>query len=68
MSDECEHEVDPYPSGVIVVTEEMAMREPLRFDWAPPRIVACKKCGAPVDRGRFIGMTSHPWAGRGGVG
>jgi hypothetical protein len=62
---DCQHEFDPMPQEMIVVTEEMAMKEPLRFDWSPPQIVQCKKCGAPLNRGRFAGLTSHPWAGLG---
>lgn len=66
---DCAHENVPRysdevsdPSGVIFITEEMAAAEPLRMDWSPPRIVACPDCGTPVDRGRYTGYTSHPWA------
>lgn len=61
----CEHEVDSMPTETIMVTEEQARAEPLRFNWAPPRIVECKKCGAPIDRGRFTGYIDHPWASLG---
>jgi hypothetical protein len=59
----CDHEWEPYPTETIVVTEEQASAQPLRFNWEPERIVPCKKCGAPIDRGRYDRAISHPWAG-----
>ena len=56
----CEHEAEPYPAEMIVVSDEEFYANPLRQDWAPPRFVPCLKCGAPLDRGRYSGMVSIP--------
>ena len=58
MSD-CQHECDSYPSDLIVVPDEEFYANPLR-DYAPPRYVPCKHCGAPMDRGRYDRMISIP--------
>jgi len=60
MSEDCAHEAEPYPSGMIVVSDEEFYANPLRVDWGPPRIVPCEQCGAPLDRGRYSRMISIP--------
>ena len=58
--DTCDHEWEPYSSELIVVSDEEFYAQPLRMDWAPPRYVDCKKCGAPIDRGRYEKAISIP--------
>jgi hypothetical protein len=55
----CEHEWERYPTEMIVVSDEEFYAHPFR-DWAPPRIVPCLRCGAPLDRGRYDRMISIP--------
>jgi len=57
---QCDHECEPYPTELIVVSDEEFCANPLKYDYAPPRIVPCLKCGAPVDRGRYTQMISIP--------
>lgn len=57
---QCDHECEPYPTELIVVSDDEFYAQPLRQAWAPPRIVPCLKCGAPIDRGRYVQMISIP--------
>lgn len=57
---DCKHECDPYPTEPIIVSDEEFYANPLRMDYAPPRIVPCKLCGAPLDRGHYGGLISIP--------
>lgn len=59
MSKFCAHEWDRYPSEPIVVSDEEFARNPLA-NFTPPRIVPCKKCGMPIDRGHYDRVISIP--------
>jgi hypothetical protein len=55
---DCEHEVDPYPTELVV---QRIADSPLPRPYPPfPQIVPCKKCGAPINRGRYDRMISVP--------
>jgi hypothetical protein len=60
----CMHECDPYPTEPIVVSDEEFYASPLG-NFTPPRIVPCKHCGAPLDRGRYTGVIAIPALRRG---
>lgn len=57
MNSECEHEVEPYSTEIRV---GYLRDNPLNPVSEPDRIVECKKCGAPVDRGRYDLVMSVP--------
>ena len=58
MTQDCHHEVDPYPTELVV---QRLADNPLPSVQPPfPRYVPCKQCGAPVDRGRYDRMISVP--------
>lgn len=54
---DCEHEFDPIPTGVIYDDSPLPRTPP-----GLERIVPCKKCGAPLDRGRFTELIDNPYA------
>lgn len=54
----CQHEVEPYPTHTVV---QRIADNPLPPAQPPfPQIVPCKKCGVPVNRGRYSRMISVP--------
>ncbi len=49
---ECQHEFEPQDHSLLVVDGPLDL---LRHDHRPS-IVPCRKCGAPINRGRSTGM------------
>jgi hypothetical protein len=59
LSEICKHEWEPYPTEPIVVSDEEFAKNPLK-NFSPPSIVPCKKCGAPINRGRYDRVIDIP--------
>lgn len=55
----CEHEWEPFPEGLIVISDEEFYANPLK-NFVPESIVPCLKCGAPIHRGRYDRYISIP--------
>jgi hypothetical protein len=52
---DCAHRTEPYPDVIVQRIDDNPLPQ-----GPPPRIVPCLDCGAPIDRGRYEGMTSVP--------